>query len=139
MEKELLEEYRSKKAEIRELKHSLSTLGEGDSMVGNDVINDYRTGYPMPQSVVGTDWEKVIRTESRYTARIRKLEEECYEVEEFIESIPDSLMRRIMRMKYIEGMTQEKIGQKIHMERSSVSKKIDNFINDSHNSQKSQL
>ena len=139
MEKELLEAYRSNKAEIRELKHSLSTLCECDSMVGNDVINDYRTGYPMPQSVVGTDWEKVIRTESRYTARIRKLEEECHEVEEFIESIPDSLMRRIMRMRYIEGMTQEKIGEKIHMERSSVSKKIDNFINDSHNSQKSQL
>ena len=139
MEKELLESYRSKKSEIRELKYSLSTLGEGDQMIGNDVINDYRSGYPMPQAVVGVDWQKVARTEERYRSRIRKLEEECHQVEEFIESIPDSLTRRIFRMKYIEGMTQEKIGKKIHMERSSVSKKIDNFIKDSHNSQKAHL
>lgn len=55
MTKEQLEEYKSKKAEIQELQYKLDHLGEGDSMIGNSVINDYRTGHPRPQSVVGVD------------------------------------------------------------------------------------
>lgn len=42
MTKERLEEYRSKKAEIQELQYRLNHLGEGDSLIGNDVIMDYR-------------------------------------------------------------------------------------------------
>ena len=139
MEKEKLESYRSKKAEIRELKYSLSQLGKGDSMVGNDVINDYRSGYPIPQAVVGVDWQKVEQTEQRYKNRIKKLEEECHQVEEFIESIPDSLTRRIFRMKFMEGKTQQHISMKVHMDRSRVSRKIDEFLKKAQKAQKAHL
>ena len=56
MDKKKLEDYRSKKAEIKELQYKLSHLGAGDSLIGNDVIMDYRKGYPIPQSVVGYDF-----------------------------------------------------------------------------------
>lgn len=137
--KEMLESNRSKKEEIKELQYKLRHLGQGDSMVGNDTIFDYRSGYPQPQAVVGTDWEKVSRTEQLYRKKISELEMECQRVEEFIEEIKDSMTRRIFRMYYIEGMSQKAIGKKVHMDRSSISKKIDNFFKVSHNSHNSHL
>lgn len=128
MTKELLEGYRSKKAEIAELHNALLRLGEGDSMIGNDTILDYKSGYPVPQAVIGVDWDKVDRTEKSYQNKIDALENECQEVEKFVDDITDSLTRRIFRMYYINGLSQKKIGHIIHMERSSVSKKINDYL-----------
>ena len=137
--KEMLESYRSKKEEIKELQYKLKHLGEGDSLVGNDTIFDYRSGYPQPQAVVGTDWEKASRTEQRYRKKIAELESECQMIEDFVEGIKDSMVRRIFRMYYLEGKSQKVIGKAVHMDRSSISKKIDNFFKVSHNSHNSHL
>lgn len=128
MTKEQLEEYRSKKEEIEELRYKLEHLGEGDSMVGNDIINDYRSGYPVPQAVIGVDTARYKRLEQLYKKRIEKLERECAEVEEYVENIEDSMTRRIFRMYYIDGITLEQIGMKVHLNKSNVSRKIDNFL-----------
>lgn len=45
MTRERLEAYRSNRDEIKELKYKLDHLGEGDSLIGNDVIFDLQTGY----------------------------------------------------------------------------------------------
>lgn len=55
MTRERLEAYKSNAEEIKELRHKLAHLGEGDSLIGNDVIFNYQTGFPMPQAVVGYD------------------------------------------------------------------------------------
>lgn len=128
MTKKLLESYRSKKEEIEELHSRIQRLYNGDSMIGNNTILDYRKGYPVPQAVVGVDRKRVERMKSRYYDRIRILEEECQDVEDFIESIPDSLTRRIFRKSFIEGRTQEKVSRDVHLSQSSVSKKINDFM-----------
>ena len=128
MTKELLESYRSKKAEIAELHNALLHIGDGDTMFGNDTILNYCSGYPVPQAVVGVDWDKVCRTESRYQNRISLLKEECQEVEDFVESISDSLTRRIFRKSFIEGKTQEQVSKDVYLSQSSISKKINDFI-----------
>ena len=128
MTKEFLESFRSKREEIAELNNKLFHLGEGDTMVDNDTILDYRKGYPVPQSVTGVDWDKVNRTEKRYQSRISKLKAECQEVEDFIESIPDSLTRRIFRMYYLDGLSQKDIAKNVHLDRSGISKKIGEYL-----------
>ncbi len=128
MTKELLESYQSKKQEITELQSMILRLEKGDAMIGNDIILDYRKGYPRPRAVVGRDRKKIERLKSRYCARISVLEEECQEVEDFIENIPDSLTRRIFRKSFIEGRTQEKVSRDVHLSQSSVSKKINDFM-----------
>lgn len=128
MTKEQLEQYKSKKAEIAELQYKLSHLGEGDSMIGNSTIMDYRTGYPMPQTVIGVDWERYDNSKARYRHRLQKLQEECEEVEKYVEAIEDSLTRRIFRMYYMDGLTQEQVAKAVHMHRSGVSKKISDFL-----------
>lgn len=128
MTREQLEEYRSKKEEIAELEYKLKNLGENDEMVENDVIMDYRSGFPVPQSVVGVDWKKYDNTKARYTNRLAKLREECDKIEEYVESIEDSVTRRIFRMYYIDGISQDKVANAVHMSQSLVSKKISDFL-----------
>lgn len=128
MTRERLEGYRSCKEEIRELQYRLDHLGEGDSLIGNDVVFDYRTGYPKPQSVVGYDYEKESRLRNTYEPRIQKLEAECAEIEQWVEDIPDSLTRRIFRMYFLEGCNQKNIAKKVHLSQSKISEKIFKYL-----------
>lgn len=110
------------------MQYKLAHLGEGDSMIGNDVILDYQTGYPRPQSVVGYDDKREERLRKTYESRIAKLQAECAEVEQWVEAIPDSLTRRIFRMYYIDGMNQSKIAKKVHLSQSKISEKISKYL-----------
>ena len=103
MTKERLEMYRSNRDEIKELKYKLDHLGEGDSLIGNDVIFDYRKGYPMPQAVVGYDYELGAKRRKRYKTQIVKLEAEQDCIEEWVFGIRDSRTRRIFQMYFLEG------------------------------------
>ncbi len=142
MTKERLEAYRSSKMEILELEYTLNTRWKSDTMIGNDVIFDYSKGYPMPQSVPGFDWKRYERLQERDLKRKEFLETECAEIEDFVDGIKDSLIKRIFRMYYIDGrrnVTLEEVGKKVHMGRSGVGKKIDKFLKVSRNSPNSHL
>lgn len=111
-------------------------------MIGNDVIFDYSKGYPMPQCVVGFDQEKYEQLQDRDLKRKKAIEQECKEVEQFVDAIPDSLAHRIFRKLYIDGrkpVTQEQVAKSVHLDRSSISKIVDRYLKDSHNSQNAQL
>lgn len=139
MEREQLERYLSQKDEIGELRYKLEHLGEGDSMVGNTVIFDYKTGFPRPKAVVGYDHDREKRLRERYETRLEKLQVDCEEIENWIESISDSQTRRIFRMYYLDGETQRKIGEKLHMDRSRISRKIDDYLKNAHKAQNAHL
>lgn len=136
MTKGQLEAYRSKKAEIGELVYRLNHFDDNGSMIGSDVVMDYRTGYPRPQSVVGYDYKRADRLMHTYQSRIARLREECLEVEQWVEAIPDSLTRRIFRMYYVEGMTQQRIAGRVHVAQSVVSEKISKFLKSDKNDKK---
>lgn len=139
MTRERLKAYRSNRDEIKELKYKLDHLGEGDSLIGNDVVFDYQTGYPIAQAIVGYDYELEAKRRTRYETQIAKLEAEQDGIEEWIFGIRDSRTRRIFQMYFLEGLTQEKVAKKMNIERSGVSKKIDAYLKVSHKSQKSHL
>lgn len=142
MTRERLAAYRSNKAEILELDYMLQNRWKSDTMIGNDVVFDYSKGYPMPQSIVGFDQDKYERLQDRDLKRKERLEKECEEIEQFVEAIQDSMTRRIFRIYYIDGrvpVNQEEVSKKVHLERSTISKKIDNYLKDSHKSHDSHL
>ena len=129
--KELLQGYRSKKAEIQELDWKLKNRWRDEGLIGNDVIFDYSKGYPMPQAVVGFDYGKYERLQDQDRRRKEKLEQERAEIEAFVENIDDSLTRRIFKMYFIDGdkkPTQHKIAKKLFIDQSTVSKKIDEYF-----------
>ena len=123
-----IEEYTSKRDEIQELQQKLENIGKGDSLIGNDVILDYRTGYPRPQPIVGYDFAKEKRLKNRWKQRIDELTKDCVEIELWIENIPDSITRRIFRLCFIDGLSQNKVGGIVHLSQASISEKISNFL-----------
>lgn len=138
--KEILMSYRSKKAEIRELTVMIENRYRDESLIGNDVILDYSKSYPpIPQGVVGFDLAKYRRLQDRDRRRKEQLEKECAEIEDFIESIEDSLTRRIFRMTFIDGEKQRKVAKAVHLDRSVVSRKINNFLKVAQKTQKTHL
>lgn len=128
MTRERLEAYRSNREEIKELKYKLDHMGEGDSLIGNYVIFDYKKGYPRAQAIVGYDYELGAKRRKRYKTQLAKLEAEQDGIEEWIFGIRDSRTRRIFQMYFLEGLTQEKVGRKMNMDRSVVSRKIEGFL-----------
>lgn len=125
--KKRLETYRSEKQEIEELKYKLQNLKTED-FIGNSVIMDYRTGFPSPQSVVGTDMNAYQTRQIHLMTEITRLEQRCQEVEQWIENIPDSLTRRIFRLYFTDGNIQKNIARQLHVERSTISKKINSYL-----------
>lgn len=57
-----------------------------------------------------------------------ELLETLNQVEEFISSVDDSKMRRILTMRFIENKNFEQIGKALGYDRTSISKKIDKFL-----------
>lgn len=128
MTKEMLQSYRSKKDEIAELDWVLRHRWQDEGLIGNDVVFDYRKGYPRPQSVIGFDYDRYDRLQDRDNAKKALLEQECAEIEEFVESIPDSLTRRIFRMSFIDGRKQKYVAKAVHLDQSRVSRRIDDYL-----------
>lgn len=128
MTREQLEQYRSNMEEIKELTYKLEHLGEGDGLIGNDVVFDYRTGYPKPQSVVGYDYELEARRRGRLEKLRAKIQAECDNVEDFVYGIPDGKTRRIFQLYFLEGLSQKKVARKMNMDRSRISRKISEYL-----------
>lgn len=128
MTKDQLESYKSKVAEIVELQYKLRHLDEGGAMIGHDTILDYRKGYPIPRAVIGINPDKYQKRKKKYEQKINTLTSECEEIENFVEEISDSLTRRILRMYYLEGMSQYEISKRVHISQSNISKKISFFL-----------
>lgn len=139
MTRQKLEQYKSKKEEIGELEDYIRKLGSNESLIGSSTVFDYRTGYPKPQAVVGVDRAEFWKKKEKYEKKIQELKADCEEVEDFILGIEDSLIRRIFRLSYMEGMTQDRVAKDINIHRSTVSKKISDFLKVSHNSQKKMI
>lgn len=113
-----LKAYRSAKEEIGELRYKLEHLAESGPAAEN-CCSVYRAD---------TGREDAGRLEEMYRSRLARLLEECREIEDFVESIPESLERRIFRMRYIEGRSQAEIAKKVHIDQSRVSRKISEYL-----------
>ena len=133
--KEALQSYRSKRDEILELDWWLNNRWRSETMIGNDVIFDYSKEYPMPQSVVGFDQQKYERAQERDLRKKQGLEQECAEIEDFIEDISDSITRRIFRMSFIDGRKQKDVAKAVHLDRSRVSRRVDDYLKNAHKAQ----
>lgn len=142
MTKERLLTYRSKRQEIRELEYILNNRWKSESMVECDTVFDYRKGYPIPQSIVGFDQERYERLQDRDIHRKEVLEQECKAIEDFVGGIEDSVTRLIFRIYFTDGdtkQTQERVAKLINLDRSRISRKIDDYLKNAHKAQKAHV
>lgn len=109
--KKQLKEHISKLEEAAELKERMLTLEEEISSIKSSSHFTVR-GTGSKDAIV----DLIIRIESskdRYYKKLLEIEQETEEIEKAIESL-SSIKRRILRKRYLEGMTFESICHQMH-------------------------
>ncbi len=90
------------------------------------------TGMPHGTGISNPVVEYVIKKEElikKLNQKIEKYTEELIRIEDIIDRIDDIEVRAIARMRFIQNMRWEDIGEKIHLERTTCSKKLRKYIN----------
>lgn len=64
----------------------------------------------------------------RLNKKIEEYTEELVRIEDIIDRIEDIEVRAIARMRFIQNMKWEDIGEKVHLERTTCSKKLRKYI-----------
>ena len=147
MDKQKLERYKPLKRELLMIDKQISKLEERREelpvVVGKVQSSDHE--FPYTERRVGVQMfepkeaDKIDREIVRKRARKRQIETEMEEVKEFIENMPEGEDRQVFELYYLEGMKQREVADIVGLERSSISKKISDYLQLSHNSQKNML
>lgn len=112
--------------EIKDLENRLKELEEsagvssaklGDVIHGSDISN------PVEKVAI-----KKMQLKKRLAEVMLLVLEEKEKIERFIETIPDSQLRTIVRLRNIDLMTWQEIGDVLGLDRKTVSTKYNNFI-----------
>ena len=112
--------------EIKDLENRLKELEEsagvssaklGDGIHGSDISN------PVEKVAI-----KKMQIKKRIAEVMLLVLEEKEKIERFIETIPDSQLRTIVRLRNIDLMTWQEIGDVLGLDRKTVSNKYNNFI-----------
>lgn len=109
MTAEILEQYRDLKREIQMLENSIKRLTEQAFHPVSDSVSGSMLEYPYIKRVVkitGMDemaMERLERRKVRLMERREKARQEAEAIEEWVETIPDSHMRQIISMRFVEG------------------------------------
>lgn len=89
------------------------------------------TGMPHGTGISNPTVSYVIKKEEllqKLNLKIENYTEELMRVENILDRISDPEIRAIARMRFIQNMKWEDIGDKVHLERTTCSKKLRNYI-----------
>ncbi|AUO18670.1 hypothetical protein [Monoglobus pectinilyticus] len=103
MTAERLRQYKSIKAEIEELAEQIQMLESSDIVQGSD------REFPYIKHNMKVETAECDRTRELLRKELQLLKTEYRKLNEFINNIADSEIRRIFRYRYIEGWTFQKI------------------------------
>lgn len=112
MTKRRLEQYSSIKAEVTELK---AKIADREKSQLTDTVTGSYPEYPFTKHTVtikGVDYGSDLLTQ-RLKEKEYLLDEECAYIEKWLDTVEDSLIRLIVRMKYIEGMSWPQVSYKL--------------------------
>ena len=135
MTKKQLEKLKKLKKEAEQLKKLLERPASLREMVV-DSVKDYRTGYPHNITIAGCGQNSYPELQQKYYDKLQKIQKEIKVMEDWLDSVSDPEMRDILRLQYINGLTQEQIADELGYVRETVSRKIKKFWEDEKKSQK---
>lgn len=131
MTKKRLKKMRSLIKEARHLQEMLDRPARPSEYVG-DTAKDYRTGRPHSITIAGYGEVSYSELKDRYYRKLRAIQEEIASLEEFLDGIEEPQERDIIRLYYVNGLTQEQIAEELGYARETISRKIRDFWKSSH-------
>ena len=142
MDKQILKKHKGNKERLKRLEEKIQDLcsTEAEEVLGK--VRGSSKDFPYTEvrtSVLMSDpyeQEKIDKQIRKAEAERMLLKAEVDEVDEYIEVIGDPEIKEIFELAFVEGKKQREIGEKLNIDRSYVSKKIDEYLKLSHFSQK---
>lgn len=138
MTEQELGQYRVIKNEIEDLSKRIKRLEENGVQMVSDRVKGSSKNFPYIEKyyyVTGVDsdeYEKrkalINQLQKKRNKKLVELLEMENRIHDYIYRIPDSEIRQIFMFRYIDGLSQEEIGMKLHMDRSGVSKRITRYL-----------
>lgn len=132
MNRDLLNRYKQNKRELELIDAALARLEAqlDDVAIVPGKVTKSSDDYPYIEEHVPVEMpepreasrirEKIAAKEKRWS----EIAQEMRQVEEHIERMPEGMDRQILEMVYLDGMTQQEVGEILNLERSGISKKI---------------
>jgi len=128
--KELLQQYTDLQAEIRDLEKHIKKLEAQVDRIEHDSVRGSHSEFPYTQRqfhIQGVNVKKqkrLKRLKKLLTKRKDTCEELKLQIEEFIDTIPDSRTRRVFQYRYIDGLSWLQIARKIGKHDESYPRKV---------------
>lgn len=94
---------------------------------------EVRTSVQMNEPREADEISKQILIKKKRRGQVEKL---ITETEQFIAEIPDSVDRQIFELRYIDGLKQREVAEAVSLDRSRVSRRIDEYLKNAHKAQK---
>lgn len=127
MSEKELSRYYFLRQEIKDLENRLREFGVGLSAVN---LEKELSGSTVHNSI---QEKRAILIEKWINARLTALEE-YLKIENYIEKVEDSEIRQIMRYRFLDLYGWYEIGELLHCDRTTASKKMRAYLKHSHNS-----
>lgn len=138
MTKEELDQLQDLRQEIRELEYKIARLSSRGTRIVSDKVQASSKEFPYTQTsvkITGIDFKgdeksrkQLTRKELLLKVRKQQAEEQELRITEYINTVTDSKIRRMMEYKYIEGYTWEKIGRLMHCDRTTAEKAVAKYL-----------
>ena len=135
MDKNQLSQLRHLKSEIKILQNQIADL---DYTITTDSVKGSDSEFPYTErtfTITGIDYEeynhRVRRLQRKLNKRVEELLDLVEEMNEYIENIDDSLVRQIITLRYINGLTWNQVALSIGGDNTADSVRMihDRFLN----------
>lgn len=123
------------RALIREAEHLQSEYNDALCFPKEQVVDsykDYSTGFPHTKSISGYGDSAYVDVRQRLYDKQLQIQGEIAFLEDWLDAVEDPEMRDILRLQYVNGLTQEEIAVELGYARETVSRKLRAFWESSH-------
>ena len=123
------------RALIREAEHLESEYTDAICFPKEEVVDsakDYSTGFPHTISISGYGDSSYADVRQKIYDKQRQIQIEIAYLESWLDSVDDPELRDILRLQYVNGLTQEEIAAELGYARETVSRKLRAFWESSH-------
>lgn len=95
-----------------------------------DSAKDYSTGHPHTISISGYGDSAYVDVRQRLYEKQRQIQDEIAFLEGWLDSIDDPEMRDILRLQYVNGLTQEQIAAELGYSERTIRRRLREFWKD---------
>ena len=127
MDKERLKKLKSLIKEAEHLEIEIEEMRWFPKEPVTDSAKDYRTGYPHSITIAGygnSEWAKL---RQRLYEKLGRIQAERMMLEGWLDSVQDPELRDILRLQYINGLTQEEIAQELGYSVITIKRRLKAF------------